>query len=468
MATNELTIKNLSCKYNQNTIFKNLNINFSNSSLNVVIGENGSGKSTLFKFMCSLLPNNAKFSGNIFFNEKDILNLPSNELSKYLTLMLQDSEQQFSMENLQNELIFTLENLELSPEEINKRISWALNITNSKELLNKPIHQLSNGEKQKAALTVALAMQSKALLLDEPFANVDTKSQIELINNLNIISKKLNKIVIIIDHDLTKYTNIDNIYSIDKKNKTIKILSIKEKRDLLKQETHIKKTLSIPNADDQNNIISFNNFSIEQPKKLITKQNLSLFANKITVITGNNGTGKSTFLKSIIKMHSYQGEITYKNKNLKNINLNNWLLTTNLVFTIPEQQFLQNSLAEELQQNIKLSKNNYSTKLIGKILKELDLIQEINKPIYTLSIGQQKKAQIASMLFLPHKIILLDEPFANLDPQSVKKTIKLINYFKEVYKKTFIIVSHQTNYIKNYVDLHINLKEQKLSYVGEI
>ena len=44
MATNELTIKNLSCKYNQNTIFKNLNINFSNSSLNVVIGENGSGK----------------------------------------------------------------------------------------------------------------------------------------------------------------------------------------------------------------------------------------------------------------------------------------------------------------------------------------------------------------------------------------------------------------------------------------
>ena len=100
-------------------------------------------------------------------------------------------------------------------------------------------------------------MQSKALLLDEPFANVDTKSQIELINNLNIISKKLNKIVIIIDHDLTKYTNIDNIYSIDKKNKTIKILSIKEKRDLLKQETHIKKTLSIPNAADQNNIIIF-------------------------------------------------------------------------------------------------------------------------------------------------------------------------------------------------------------------
>ena len=206
MATNELTIKNLSCKYNQNTIFKNLNINFSNSSLNVVIGENGSGKSTLFKFMCGLLPNNAKFSGNIFFNEKDILNLPSNELSKYLTLMLQDSEQQFSMENLQNELIFTLENLELSPEEINKRISWALNITNSKELLNKPIHQLSNGEEQKAALTVALAMQSKALLLDEPFANVDTKSQIELINNLNIISKKLNKIVIIIDHRLYSHS----------------------------------------------------------------------------------------------------------------------------------------------------------------------------------------------------------------------------------------------------------------------
>ena len=468
MATNELTIKNLSCKYNQNTIFKNLNINFSNSSLNVVIGENGSGKSTLFKFMCGLLPNNAKFSGNIFFNEKDILNLPSNELSKYLTLMLQDSEQQFSMENLQNELIFTLENLELSPEEINKRVSWALNITNSKELLNKPIYQLSNGEKQKAALTVALAMQSKALLLDEPFANVDTKSQVELINNLNIISKKLNKIVIIIDHDLTKYTNIDNIYSIDKKNKTIKILSTKEKKDLLKQETHIKKTLSIPNADNQNNILSFNNFSIEQPKKLITKQNLSFFANKITIITGNNGTGKSTFLKSIIKMHSYKGEIIYKNTNLKNINLNNWLLTTNLVFTIPEQQFLQNSLAEELQQNIKLSKNNYPTKLIGKILKELDLIQEINKPIYTLSIGQQKKAQIVSMLFLPHKIMLLDEPFANLDPQSIKKTIKLINYFKEVYKKTFIIVSHQTNYIKNYVDLHINLKKQKLSYVGEI
>ena len=77
------------------------------------------------------------------------------------------------MENLFEELIFTLENIEHPAQEIDSKIAEVVQQCRCKAILHRPIHHLSGGEKQKAALAVLFAMNPRVYLLDEPFASID-------------------------------------------------------------------------------------------------------------------------------------------------------------------------------------------------------------------------------------------------------------------------------------------------------
>ena len=70
--------------------------------------------------------------------------------------------------------------------------------------MHRPIHHLSGGEKQKAALAVLFAMNPRVYLLDEPFASIDRKSRIEILEILKELVSD-GKTVILCDHDLTDY-----------------------------------------------------------------------------------------------------------------------------------------------------------------------------------------------------------------------------------------------------------------------
>ena len=70
--------------------------------------------------------------------------------------------------------------------------------------MHRPIHHLSGGEKQKAALAVLFAMNPRVYLLDEPFASIDRKSRIEILEILKELASN-GKTVILCDHDLTDY-----------------------------------------------------------------------------------------------------------------------------------------------------------------------------------------------------------------------------------------------------------------------
>lgn len=83
-------------------------------------------------------------------------------------MLFQNPSQQFTMKTLERELIFALENLGISPEEMNRKIQTALQLVQTQTLFTRELATLSGGEKQKAALTVLLAMNPDILLLDEP------------------------------------------------------------------------------------------------------------------------------------------------------------------------------------------------------------------------------------------------------------------------------------------------------------
>ena len=77
--------------------------------------------------------------------------------------------------------------------EMDSKIAEVVQQCRCKEILHRPIHHLSGGEKQKAALAVLFAMNPRVYLLDEPFASIDRKSRIEILEILEILKELASK-----------------------------------------------------------------------------------------------------------------------------------------------------------------------------------------------------------------------------------------------------------------------------------
>lgn len=151
---------------------------------------------------------------------------------------------------------------------------------------------------------------------------------------------------------------------------------------------------------------------------IFNNQTHTLSSNRITLLLGQNGSGKSTFLKIIAGLEKpNSGSIKLHDNNDKSLNFNGNI------------SYLGHKLAlkEELtvQENIKFWHNFYGKDLLAREFEELGLNKLSSMIVSNLSAGQKKKLALYRILMSNKKIWLLDEPFSNLDK-------KAYGYLKEL------------------------------------
>jgi multiple sugar transport system ATP-binding protein len=91
--------------------------------------------------------------------------------------------------------------LELTEDEIKRRVKWALELVKLVGFENRYPLQLSGGQQQRVALARALVVQSRVLLLDEPLSNLDAKLRVEMREELRRIQKSLGITTVYVTHD---------------------------------------------------------------------------------------------------------------------------------------------------------------------------------------------------------------------------------------------------------------------------
>lgn len=201
-----IKIHGLEYKYEDGTrALLDINFDLNKGKTIGVIGANGSGKSTLFLNMLGILK---PTSGSISFKGKKLKydKKSLREYRKQVTMVFQDPEKQLFYSRVYDDVAFVLRNLDYSEEEIKIRVDKALNEVNAMDLLDKPTHFLSYGQKKRVAIAGSLVLDSKVLLLDEPTSGLDphmTRDMIHLINDL-----KMEKNLIVSSH------NMDFIYEV--------------------------------------------------------------------------------------------------------------------------------------------------------------------------------------------------------------------------------------------------------------
>jgi zinc transport system ATP-binding protein len=194
-----------------------------------------------------------------------------------------------------------------------------------------------------------------------------------------------------------------------------------------------------------NYALEVNNLNIQiQGKPIIKDANFRLNSGSFTYLLGNNGTGKTTLLKTIIGLiKEYSGDILiYNEKNTQqNVALNISYLGqyTNIDRSFPITVGEMIELACSTESNCSLNVSSH--------LKAFSALDIINKKISDLSGGQLQKALIARALIGNKPILLLDEPFNNLDHNSEGNLIHILQELYHEHGKTILLVTHDISIV---------------------
>lgn len=160
-----------------------------------LIGANGAGKSTIMKLLLGLLPCK---EGVIRVDGVPVekKNLP--QIRRTLGFVLQDSDSQMFMPTVYEDMMFAPRNYGLSKEEAEAKVDEVLERLGLTQLKHRYNHKISGGEKRMAAIATILAMEPKAILMDEPSIALDPVNRRTVIHAVNVLGMTK----LIASHDL--------------------------------------------------------------------------------------------------------------------------------------------------------------------------------------------------------------------------------------------------------------------------
>ena len=171
--------------------------------LKLVTGASGCGKTTVMRLVNGLCPQiyGGTLSGEVLVDGNPTQDTPVAVLSEHIGTLFQDPEEQFFALNVGDEISFALKSRGVPFEEIGPRVDRAAKRMGIEHLLAQDIHELSEGQKQKVGLASILALGPKALILDEPSANLDPEATVSLAGILGEL-KAEGAAILVVDHRL--------------------------------------------------------------------------------------------------------------------------------------------------------------------------------------------------------------------------------------------------------------------------
>ena len=218
------------------------------------------------------------------------------------------------------------------------------------------------------------------------------------------------------------------------------------------------------------NIIEIDNFSLKiKDKVLFDNVSLKIKEHSWLVLTGNIGSGKSTLLRTICKLNKehYEGVITYKGKNIVDIPMQEHVKNIGYVMQHAINQFVMPTLEEEIifaLENLCLEPQVINEKLDYAL--SITNTREIStKHIHTLSGGERQRAAFAVALAMGSEVLILDEPFANVDKNTRNSLLTLLKDLNN-HGVTIVVCDHEYQLYLNYADTFYYLENGNFKLIN--
>jgi iron complex transport system ATP-binding protein len=197
-----IELRNVSLGYDHRAILHDVTMKAGPGQILGLVGPNGSGKSTLIKGMARVVD---LFSGRILIDGRNIRTIKRDELAQLVATVPQSPALPGAFTAFEVVLMGRTPHLGLLRYEGGKdlAIAWqAMGATHTQCFAERRVGELSGGERQRLVIARALTQQPRAMLLDEPTANLDINHQVEILNLVKSLCLEQSLTVIIAIHDL--------------------------------------------------------------------------------------------------------------------------------------------------------------------------------------------------------------------------------------------------------------------------
>jgi ABC-type lipoprotein export system ATPase subunit len=188
--------------------------------------------------------------------------------------------------------------------------------------------------------------------------------------------------------------------------------------------------------------------------KVLNNVNLDIYEGEIAFIIGPSGAGKTTLLNILGLMDSFDSGIYNlfgKNVNTLSFKERNFYLRNEIGFLFQNVPLLKELNVYEnilLPFRIKNTKNSSVKNSLIEICEKLGIAELVSRKITQISAGQRQRVALASILLKGAKILLCDEPTANLDNENTLKLMELIQECNRTYNLTIIFTTHNVSLAK--------------------
>lgn len=402
-------------------VLKDLSFSIKQGERVVFTGPSGCGKSTLLYLINRLYPYNCDgiVKGTITLFGKDSEAYKPGEVNHRIATVFQDPDAQFCMQTVEEELSFTLENLNVHREEMDDRIAEVLALTKLTAFRHAVIHNLSGGQKQQIAVACALIMKPEVLLMDEPISHLDPYTAKQFIRWLDRLQRRLSLTIVAIEHRLELW---DDFFERQIPLKKMPTAATIEKRKSSKQ--------NIPS-------LIVNGLRTDT---FLHSSSFTLNRGEVAVLAGPNGSGKSTMLKALCGIIKTEGKVQPN--------------SVGYVPQSPEFLFLTKTVREEIAYG--------GGEAVNELIERLHLAEVANAHPFAVSHGQKRRVAIASMLCDGREVIVMDEPTSGQDTAALEELYRLIDG-RAVGGTTFLIVTHDMEFAYRIADSVLLMKDGKLT-----
>jgi branched-chain amino acid transport system ATP-binding protein len=199
-----LTVDGVSAGYGRMHILNEISLRIAQNKITVIVGPNGSGKSTLLKTIAGLT---TIYSGVISLDNEKLSGLAAHEIAKRGLAYLPQTESVFTQLTVAEN--FKMAGYTVRKEEFDSRLKTGLDMfPQLSNYLKTKVQNLSGGERQMVAMTMALLRKPKVIMLDEPTANLSPKLANEVLRKVAALPETLGLTVLLVEQNARKALEI--------------------------------------------------------------------------------------------------------------------------------------------------------------------------------------------------------------------------------------------------------------------
>jgi len=462
-----------------------------------LVGESGCGKSTLGRAAMRLLPSSSRIEGRVMFQGQSVFDLNPNQLRKFrgeaVGLIFQDPMTR--LDPLMTIGKHCLETLKAhSPSLSTKQAKETAIATLEKVKIpatrwNQYPHEFSGGMRQRVAIALALLLNPKLIVADEPTTSLDVTVSAQILQELTRLCGEENMGLLLISHDLAMVAEYCDRIGVMYDGKMVEKGATESvfrqpqheyTRSLLQAALHIQSVdeietelnsqlTPIPNTKSPTPILRVTelqqHYNIEpsfierlfkaqsQTIKAVDGINLELYQGEILGLVGESGCGKSTLSRTILQLiRPTGGKIEFFGKDLTNLSsqeIRSSRKQMQMVFQDPHAclnpaMTVGQSIADPLLIHHIADAGKAKEQVLWMLEKVGLNPAEVYYQRYPsdLSGGQQQRVAIARALITRPKLLICDEPVSMLDASVQSQVLDLMLQLKDEFDLTYLFITH--------------------------